>query len=88
MLTCRGETFAGRVGASVLKQAGLPDLVADSLGQYRARLLALVADPAALRRDQDYLNRTRDENPLFDTPGFARDWERLLLRIYDERAAS
>jgi predicted O-linked N-acetylglucosamine transferase (SPINDLY family) len=65
-------------------QAGLPDLVAGSLEEYRARLLALCAQPSALRRHREYLERTRYENALFDTPGFARDWERLLERIYDE----
>jgi predicted O-linked N-acetylglucosamine transferase (SPINDLY family) len=88
MLTCRGTTFAGRVGASVLLEAGLPDLIADSIQGYRARLLELVADPATLCRYQEYLNRTRYENTLFDTVGFARDWEQLLLQIYDECAAS
>ena len=84
VLTCRGATFAGRVGASVLRQAGMPDLVADSLAAYRAKLLALAAEPATLRRHREYLERTRQENALFDTAGFARDWERLLEQIYDE----
>jgi protein O-GlcNAc transferase len=87
-LTCRGATFAGRVGASLLLEAGLPDLIADSLDTYRARLLELLTNPAALRGYHDYLERTHDENPLFDTKAFARDWEALLLRIYDEPAAT
>jgi predicted O-linked N-acetylglucosamine transferase (SPINDLY family) len=84
MLTCRGTTFAGRVGASLLLAAGLPELVADSLAEYRARLLALIADRATLRRHRAYLESSRDTNPLFDTAGFARDWEALLLAIYDD----
>ena len=88
MLTSRGKTFAGRVGASVLLEAGLPDLIADSIEEYRSRLLALAADPATLRQYREYLNRTRYENTLFDTTGFARDWEQLLVQIYDECSAS
>ena len=86
MLTCRGDTFAGRVGASLLLAAGLPELVANSLDEYRARLLALSADRAALRRHRAYLEGSRDTNPLFDTTAFARDWETLLLAIYDDAA--
>jgi predicted O-linked N-acetylglucosamine transferase (SPINDLY family) len=86
MLTCRGDTFAGRVGASLLIEAGLPELVTDSLEQYRARLLALVSDRAALRSHRAYLEASRDTNPLFDTTAFARDWETLLLAIYDDAA--
>jgi predicted O-linked N-acetylglucosamine transferase (SPINDLY family) len=86
MLTCRGPTFAGRVGASLLLESGLPDLIADSLEAYEARLLELVATPTVLRGYHDYLERTRDRNSLFDTKAFARDWEALLVRIYDESA--
>lgn len=84
MLTCRGETFAGRVGASLLVAAGLPDLVTDSPDDYRARLLALVADRAALQAYRAHLEAPRATNPLFDTAAFARDWEALLLAIYDD----
>jgi predicted O-linked N-acetylglucosamine transferase (SPINDLY family) len=86
MLTCRGSTFAGRVGASLLLEAGMPELVADSLDQYRARLLGLVADRNALRSYRAYLDDSRGSNPLFDTTAFARDWEGLLLTIYDDAA--
>jgi predicted O-linked N-acetylglucosamine transferase (SPINDLY family) len=86
MLTCRGGTFAGRVGASLLKAAGLPELIADSPEEYGVRLLELVAKPARLAEYRDYLERTRERNPLFDTAGFTRDWEALLVRIYDDAA--
>jgi predicted O-linked N-acetylglucosamine transferase (SPINDLY family) len=87
MLTCRGSTFAGRVGASLLNAAGLQELIADSPEGYAARLLELVASPHRLREYRDYLERTRETNPLFDTIGFTRDWEALLVRIYDDAAA-
>jgi predicted O-linked N-acetylglucosamine transferase (SPINDLY family) len=41
-----------------------------------------------LRDYRAFLERTRETNPLFDTAGFARDWETLLLGIYDEASAS
>jgi protein O-GlcNAc transferase len=83
MLTCRGPTFAGRVGASLLAASGLPDLIADSPEDYQARLLDLVAQPERLRAYRAQLEATRASNPLFDTAGFTRDWEALLLRIDD-----
>ncbi len=87
MLTCRGETFAGRFGASLLKAAGLPELIADSPEEYGARLQQLVATPERLAEYRDHLERTRGRNPLFDTAGFTGDWETLLLEIYDDAAA-
>jgi predicted O-linked N-acetylglucosamine transferase (SPINDLY family) len=88
MLTCRGATFAGRVGASLLLASGLPDLIADSLEEYAARLVDLVENPSRLAQYRDFLQRTRNKNPLFDTVGFVRDWESLLVRIYDDAAAA
>jgi predicted O-linked N-acetylglucosamine transferase (SPINDLY family) len=87
MLTCRGSTFAGRVGASLLDSAGLPELIAESLESYGERLLELVTNPARLADYSHHLRTTRERNPLFDTAGFARDWESLLLQIYDEAAS-
>ena len=87
MLTCRGPTFAGRVGASLLRASGLPELIADSLPEYGERLLELVAAPRRLRDYREQLLATRPSNPLFDTAGFTRDWEALLSRIYAELTA-
>jgi predicted O-linked N-acetylglucosamine transferase (SPINDLY family) len=64
----------------------LPELVANTLDDYRARLLSLAADRAALHGYRAYLEGSRDSNPLFDTKAFARDWEALLLTIYSHAA--
>jgi predicted O-linked N-acetylglucosamine transferase (SPINDLY family) len=84
LLSCRGTTFAGRVGASLLHAAGLPELATESEDAYRAALLALVADPGRLAGYREYLDRERRALPLFDTAGFARDWEALLSAAVDE----
>ena len=41
VLTCMGNTFAGRVGASLLRAVGMPELVASSLAEYEAIALSL-----------------------------------------------
>ncbi len=88
LLTCRGATFAGRVGASLLAAVGLPELVTSDLGEYRRRLLQLVADPASLRGFATHLDQGRGTLPLWDTQGFAAEFERLLERAYDEVTAA
>ncbi|HET7098362.1 MAG TPA: tetratricopeptide repeat protein [Casimicrobiaceae bacterium] len=82
LLTCPGETFASRVGASLLRTARLPELIAASLDDYRLLLHELASRPEVLRAHHEFLERTRPDNPLFDTRGFARDWEALLERAY------
>ncbi len=87
MLTSRGTTFAGRVGASLMAAAGLPDLIAESPDAYAERLLDLVSAPARLNEYRDYLVASRERSALFDSVGFTRDFESLLLEIYDEAAS-
>ena len=84
MLTCRGHTFAGRVGASLLTAAGLPDLIASDLDDYRRRLVELVENPPLLREYAAHLERERNTLPLWDTRGFAAEFERLLECAYGE----
>src|SRR5262249_23550831 len=45
IVTCKGNTFAGRVAASVLDAAGLPELVTESLEGYEALALRFARDP-------------------------------------------
>jgi protein O-GlcNAc transferase len=78
LLTCRGTTFAGRVGASLCAAAGLSDLVTESVADYSALLRSLCADRARLAHYRDHLDRGRAHLPLFDTATFTRDFERLL----------
>ena len=49
VLTVLGETFAGRVAASLLHAVGLPELVTESTPRYIAKAIALAADPARAR---------------------------------------
>jgi protein O-GlcNAc transferase len=81
LLTCRGTTFAGRVGASLCQAVELPELVCESLDAYAARLRALCADRASLRHYKEHLVRGRATLPLFDTPAFTRHFERLLEAV-------
>jgi predicted O-linked N-acetylglucosamine transferase (SPINDLY family) len=75
LLTCLGETFAGRVAASLLKAVGLPELVATSLEDYEALALRLARDPARLGSIKAKLARNRDNAPLFDTARLTRHIE-------------
>lgn len=88
LVTCLGPTFAGRVGASLATAAGLPELVTGNLEQYAARLVELMRDRDALRAMSESLIRGRATLPLWDTRGFAADFERLLERAYAEIAGA
>jgi protein O-GlcNAc transferase len=75
VLTCLGETFAGRVGASLLTAVGLSELITNSLEDYEGLALKLAREPSLLASIKANLARNRDTYPLFDTARFTRHIE-------------
>ena len=87
LVTCIGETFAGRVGASLLEAIGLPELVAADLASYEALALALARDPGRLAAISAKLAANRMSTPLFDTVRFTRDLEALFATMVERQRA-
>jgi predicted O-linked N-acetylglucosamine transferase (SPINDLY family) len=83
VLTCRGETFPGRVGASMLHAVGLPELVTNNLEEYEALAAKLATDRELLRSVRRKLDANRRTSPLFDTDRFRRHIEAAYLKIWD-----
>jgi protein O-GlcNAc transferase len=91
VLTCLGETFAGRVAASLLKAAGVEDLIAGSLEGYEALALKLARDPALLASLRRKLAQSRDSCALFDTKRATRNFEaayQMMWERYQSGAAA
>jgi predicted O-linked N-acetylglucosamine transferase (SPINDLY family) len=82
VLTCMGQSFPGRVGASVLNAVGLPEMVTHSLADYEARALALARNPLELAAVKEKLARNRKTHPLFDTVRYTRHLEAAYLRMW------
>ena len=71
VLTLPGESFASRVGASLLTAIGMTDLIATSKADYVAKALVLAADRTLKFRVADAVRRST----LFDPVAFARSLE-------------
>jgi protein O-GlcNAc transferase len=82
VLTCLGETFAGRVAASLLRSIGVPELVTASPQEYEALALKLAHEPALLAGIKAQLARNRETFPLFDTARFARHVETAYVTMW------
>jgi protein O-GlcNAc transferase len=67
LVTCCGESFVGRVAASLLHAVGLPELVTISLEDYEALAFRLATDASLLRGFRERLKQNRLACPLFDT---------------------
>jgi predicted O-linked N-acetylglucosamine transferase (SPINDLY family) len=85
VLTLRGKSFVARVGSSLLKAVGLPELIADSLPAYSARALELAVDRARLGALRERLELARATSPLFDGRRFCRHFEAALLEMHGRR---
>jgi predicted O-linked N-acetylglucosamine transferase (SPINDLY family) len=81
LLTCRGNTFAGRVGASLMRAVGMPELVASSLAEYEAIALSLACDPEAMACARTKLASNRSTEPLFDTARITRNLETAYMTM-------
>jgi len=87
VLTCLGESFAGRVAASLVTALGMPELVVATLDAYEERAIALARDGRAMTALRDKLARNLRDSPLFDGRAFARDIERAYRAMHARRLA-
>jgi len=83
MVTRLGESFSGRVAASLMSAIGLPELVTHSIEDYEALALRLARDPALLEGYRNRLAANRLTHPLFDTDRFRRHIEAAYLQMWE-----
>ncbi len=83
VVTRLGESFAGRVAASLLNAIGLPELVTHSIKDYEALALRLAKDPSLLEGYRNRLATNRLTHPLFDTDRFRRHIEAAYLQMWE-----
>jgi predicted O-linked N-acetylglucosamine transferase (SPINDLY family) len=81
VLTCIGSSFAGRVAASLLTAAGLPELITRSAAEYEAMAQNFAAAPALLLKIREALTRNRESCALFDTVRMTRNLEAAYVKM-------
>jgi protein O-GlcNAc transferase len=82
VLTCKGDAFAGRIAASLLRGIGVPELITSNLEEYETLALRLARDPALLVEIKGKLASHRTSHPLFNTARFARHIEAAYLTMW------
>jgi predicted O-linked N-acetylglucosamine transferase (SPINDLY family) len=73
LITRSGTVFPGRVATSLLKAAGLKELVTESAADFEALAVKLARDPKALKKLRDKL--AKKQGSLFDTAAYTRHLE-------------
>jgi protein O-GlcNAc transferase len=87
VLTCIGETFAGRVAASLLHAIRLPELITTTLEDYERLAVELATHPEKLAVIKRKLADNRLITPLFDTKAFAKHIEGAYTAMYERHQA-
>ena len=80
LITRCGTTFPGRVAASLLTAAGLPELVTQSAADFEALAIRLASDPKALIKVKTKLASNKAK--LFDTDLFRRNVEAAYEQMW------
>ncbi len=84
LVTCLGQAFPGRVAASLLNAAHMPELIAPTLAEYEALALRLARDPVMLGSFKSRLEAGYSSVPLFDTARFTRNLESAFEKIWEK----
>lgn len=75
LLTLPGQSFASRVGASLLTALDLPELIAGTRAAYVAKAVGLAGDRAGLEALKSRLHKAVRTSAVFDPAAFARSLE-------------
>jgi predicted O-linked N-acetylglucosamine transferase (SPINDLY family) len=83
VITCCGQSFAGRVAASLLRAIGMSDLVTDDLDEYERLALRIASEPSVLQELGERLRRNRLSQPLFDTDRYRKHIEAAYAQMWE-----
>jgi protein O-GlcNAc transferase len=75
VLTCPGVVLQSRIGAGMVKAAGLAELVVDTLADYEALAIKLGRTPQKMATLKDRLRSARDTQPMFNPKLLVRHLE-------------
>jgi predicted O-linked N-acetylglucosamine transferase (SPINDLY family) len=82
VLTQTGETFAGKVAASLLNAVGLPELVAKTSEEYEQLAIEIAKNPHTLGALKNKLAGNRLATALFDTKRFTGQIEATYAAMH------
>lgn len=88
VITCPGETAAGRLSLSHLSVVGLTEMVAEDFPHYVELAVQLANDLPRLQSLRSDLRQRMARSPLCDAERFASNFIRAVRQIWQERVRS
>ena len=83
VLTCKGNSFASRVAASLLNAVHLPELITSSQEQYESLAIQLATNPKKLKIIKNKLISNLPTAPLYDAQLYTQNLESAYMTMYD-----
>lgn len=83
LLTLPGSAMAARMGESLVRAAGLPEMVAQDREDYVETAVRLASERGTLRQVTERLRANRERAPLFDTAARVRALEAAFEAMYE-----
>ncbi len=87
VVTVPGKSFATRVCASLVRSAGVPELIANSVQDYIAMAIRLGNNPEETKKFKQRLLANRHTSDLFDTHKLVASLEQVFDKMWEEFAA-
>ena len=75
LLTLAGQSFSGRMSASILNASKIPELITYSEAEYEALAIKLALNPPLLSFIKNKLRENISHSPLFDMASYTRNLE-------------
>jgi len=82
VLTLIGNSFASRVGASILNALNMKELIAHSKIEYHDIASDICQDSNKIKSIKDKLSKNKETSTLFDTKLYVKNLELAYLEIY------
>jgi predicted O-linked N-acetylglucosamine transferase (SPINDLY family) len=83
VLTCKGNSFASRVAASLLNSCGLSDFITNTFDEYESKAIELSNNPELILKAKNHLNLNKFILPLFDAKLYVKNIETAYTLIYE-----
>lgn len=84
VLTCKGNSFASRVAASLLNSCGLFEFITTSFFDYEKKAILLANNPKLIQDSKNHLINNKSTLTLFDSKLYVKNIETAYSLIYED----
>ena len=83
ILTCKGNSFASRVAASLLSAVNLPEMITTTQDQYESLAIELSTNPEKMKKIKEKLANNLTTSALYNTSLYTHHIEAAYSKMYE-----